>query len=145
MLGYSAFPYNGIPVTQDGIVIRHDHLGNVGTAAGTRHRTLTHEVGHYLNLYHTFQNGCGFGDQCADTPPVVSASSGCNAAQNSCSTDSPDLVDMIENYMDYTNDACMNTFTLNQKARAKAVLNSPVLRGNLTTAANLWPPALLEH
>ena len=137
VLGYSAFPYNGIPVTQDGIVIRHDHLGNVGTAAGTRHRTLTHEVGHYLNLYHTFQNGCGFGDQCADTPPVVSASSGCNAAQNSCSTDSPDLVDMIENYMDYTNDACMNTFTLNQKARAKAVLNSPVLRGNLTTAANL--------
>jgi hypothetical protein len=45
-LGYSAFPYNGIPLTQDGIVIRHDNLGSIGTSAGTRHRTLTHEIGH---------------------------------------------------------------------------------------------------
>lgn len=137
VLGYSAFPYNGIPAAQDGIVIRHDRLGNVGTAAGTRNRTLTHEVGHYLNLYHTFQGGCSFGDQCADTPPVDAASSGCNPNQNTCSVDVPDQLDMIENYMDYTNDPCMNTFTLNQKARAKAVLTALNLRGNLATPANL--------
>ncbi len=137
VLGYSAFPYNGIPAAQDGIVIRHDRLGNVGTAAGTRNRTLTHEVGHYLNLYHTFQGGCSFGDQCADTPPVASSSSGCNATQNTCTVDVPDQLDMIENYMDYTDDQCMNTFTLDQKARAKAVLTALNLRGSLATPANL--------
>ena len=137
VLGYSAFPYNGIPGTQDGIVIRHDQLGSVGTAQGERHRTLTHEVGHYLNLFHTFQGGCAFGDQCADTPPVAASSSGCNSNQNTCTVDLPDLPDMIENYMDYSSNQCMNTFTQNQKSRAKAVLTSSQLRGNLASAANL--------
>ena len=137
VLGYSAFPYNGIPGTQDGIVIRHDQLGSIGTAQGERHRTLTHEVGHYLNLFHTFQGGCAFGDQCADTPPVAASSSGCNSTQNTCTVDLPDLPDMIENYMDYSSNQCMNTFTQNQKSRAKAVLTSSQLRGNLASAANL--------
>ncbi len=137
VLGYSAFPYNGIPGTQDGIVIRHDHLGSIGTAQGERHRTLTHEVGHYLNLFHTFQSGCAFGDQCADTPPVAASSSGCNTNQNTCTVDLPDLPDMIENYMDYSSNQCRNTFTQNQKSRAKAVLASSQLRGNLASAANL--------
>ncbi|NCZ94402.1 MAG: T9SS C-terminal target domain-containing protein [Flavobacteriia bacterium] len=137
-LGYSAFPYNGIPLTQDGIVIRHDNLGSIGTSAGTRHRTLTHEVGHYLNLYHTFQGGCSQGDNCYDTPPVSSSSNGCNnSTQNTCSNDNPDLPDMVENYMDYSDDNCMNTFTQNQKSRAKSVLNSLNLRGNLCTSGNL--------
>ncbi|MDG1252524.1 MAG: M43 family zinc metalloprotease [Schleiferiaceae bacterium] len=137
-LGYSAFPYNGIPMTQDGIVIRHDNLGSIGTSAGTRHRTLTHEVGHYVNLYHTFQGGCSQGDNCYDTPPVASSSNGCNnSTQNTCSNDSPDLPDMVENYMDYSDDNCMNTFTQNQKSRAKSVLNNLNLRGKLCTAANL--------
>jgi hypothetical protein len=57
ILGYSAFPYYNIPLTQDGIVIRHDNFGDIGSSAGTRNRTLTHEVGHYLNLYHNFQSG----------------------------------------------------------------------------------------
>ena len=137
-LGYSAFPYNGIPLTQDGIVIRHDNLGSIGTSAGTRNRTLTHEVGHYLNLYHTFQGGCNQGDNCYDTPPVASASNGCNnSTQNTCSNDNPDLPDMVENYMDYSDDNCMNTFTQNQKSRAKSVLNNLNLRGNLCTSGNL--------
>ena len=138
-LGYSAFPYNGIPLTQDGIVIRHDNLGSIGTSQGTRHRTLTHELGHYLNLYHTFQGGCnGGGDNCYDTPPVASSSSGCNnSTQNTFSNDNPDLPDMVENYMDYSDDNCMNTFTQNQKSRAKSVLNSLNLRGNLCTSTNL--------
>lgn len=136
VLGYAAFPYNNIPGTSDGIVIRHQNFGSIGTAQADRHRTLTHEVGHYLNLYHTFQGGCGSGDNCFDTPPVTTSSTGCSSNQNTCSNDNPDLPDMIENYMDYTDDDCMNTFTQNQKQRTKAVLNSFNLRGSLTTASN---------
>jgi PKD repeat protein len=136
VLGYSAFPYNGIPLTQDGIVIRHDQMGASGTAVSNG-RTLTHEAGHYFNLYHTFQGGCNGGDQCGDTPPVVSASDGCNKTQNTCTNDVPDLPDMLENYMDYSNDNCMNTFTLDQRSRAWAVLNSFNLRGSLTAPSNL--------
>ena len=136
VLGYAAFPYNNIPGTSDGIVIRHQNFGSIGTAQADRHRTLTHEVGHYLNLYHTFQGGCGSGDNCSDTPPVTTSSTGCSSNQNTCSNDNPDLPDMIENYMDYTDDDCMNTFTQNQKQRTKAVLNSFNLRGSLTTASN---------
>ena len=136
VLGYAAFPYNNIPGTSDGIVIRHQNFGSVGTAQADRHRTLTHEVGHYLNLYHTFQGGCSSGDNCFDTPPVTTSSAGCSSNQNTCSNDNPDLPDMIENYMDYTDDDCMNTFTQNQKQRTKAVLNVFNLRGSLTTASN---------
>tara|TARA_B100000780_G_scaffold278685_1_gene253164 strand:- start:3006 stop:5078 length:2073 start_codon:yes stop_codon:yes gene_type:complete len=136
-LGYSAFPFNNIPGTSDGVVIRHDNFGSIGTSQGERYRTLTHEVGHYLNLYHTFQGGCNGGDNCPDTPPVSSASNGCNnSTQNSCNFDSPDLPDMVENYMDYSDNDCMNTFTQNQKQRAKAVLNIFNLRGSLTTSSN---------
>jgi hypothetical protein len=123
VLGYAAFPYNGLPGTQDGIVIRHDQVGGTGTSVSNG-RTLTHEAGHYFNLYHTFQGGCGQGDQCADTPPVTTASDGCNKTQNTCTNDVPDLPDMLENYMDYSDDNCMNTFTLDQRSRAWAVLNS---------------------
>ncbi len=134
--GYSAFPYNNIPATDDGIVVRHANFGSIGTSQGSRYRTLTHEVGHFLNLKHTFQNGCSGGDNCPDTPPVANSNAGCNVNQNSCTFENPDLPDMIENYMDYTDDNCRNTFTINQKQRAKAVLNISYLRGNLTTASN---------
>ena len=87
-------------------------------------------------MKHTFQNGCSGGDNCPDTPPVANANTGCNINQNSCTFENPDLPDMVENYMDYTDDNCRNTFTLNQKQRAKAVLNISYLRGNLTTASN---------
>ncbi len=136
VLGYAAFPYNGLPGTQDGIVIRHDQVGGTGTSVSNG-RTLTHEAGHYFNLYHTFQGGCGQGDQCADTPPVISASDGCNKTQNTCTNDVPDLPDMLENYMDYSDDNCMNTFTLDQRSRAWAALNSFNLRGSLTAPSNL--------
>lgn len=136
VLGYAAFPYSNQPSTDDGIVICHDQMGRIGTATSNG-RTLSHEAGHYLNLYHTFQGGCNGGDQCADTPPVSSASFGCNLNKNSCGNDSPDMPDMIENFMDYADDVCVNTFTFDQKARAKAVLNNNFLRGSLTTSANL--------
>lgn len=117
VLGYAVFPFATGGTTRDGIVIRHDRVGSIGTAAGTDDgRTLTHEVGHWLGLFHTFQGGCSDGDNCDDTPPVEGTftNANCPANGNSCSTDSPNLPDMWENYMDYSNGKCMAAFTFQQ-------------------------------
>ena len=136
VLGYATFPSPNNGPTTDGIVIRHDRMGSIGTAVSIG-RTLTHEMGHMLNLIHPFQSGCFTGDQCSDTPPVQAANFGCPGNVNSCTNDVPDLIDQHENYMDYANDACMNMFTICQRQRAHAVLNVASLRGSLVTVANL--------
>jgi PKD repeat protein len=93
-------------------------------------------VGHYLGLAHTFDNGCFGGDNCADTPPVANPNFGCPITTNSCSNDSPNLPDMIENYMDYADDNCMNAFTLDQKSIMQSVLTTANLRANLVSPTN---------
>ena len=84
-------------------------------------RTVTHEVGHYIGLYHTFQDGCGTttapgcystGDRVCDTNPEAASQGGCPVGEASCG-----LPDPIHDYMDYTNDACMNQFTHEQVRR----------------------------
>jgi hypothetical protein len=118
----------------DGVLIRHDCIGHIGTAeefAGmpgynNQGRVLTHESGHFFNLYHPFQDitalllggdGCGLlgltnGDEVGDTPPVAEATQGCpQLDQNTCSTDNPDEPDMVQNYMDYASGWCQNLFT----------------------------------
>lgn len=127
VLGYSSFP--GGPPDEDGIVVRHNVFGKIGTASASLGRTATHEIGHWFGLYHTFNNACGTdictdGDYVCDTPPVLIANFGCPSSINSCSNDNPDLNDNIENYMDYTNDGCKNMFTEGQKLRIKATLDS---------------------
>lgn len=133
VLGFAQFP-SSLPFSPntDGIVIRADYVGNIQTGSTSHQgRTLTHEVGHWIGLYHTFQDGCNgassfncasAGDRVCDTPPVAAANYGsnCSASLNSCSGDSPDLPDMISNYMDYLDGKCANTYTLGQKARALA-------------------------
>ncbi len=125
VLGYvTKFPWES--GATDGIVVGHNYFGdNVGTAVMSPYsfgRTTTHEAGHYLGLLHTFQGGClnsncsNQGDHVCDTPPVAQPNYSCIII-NSCHTDQPDLNDMIENYMDYTNDACMNIFTVGQTNR----------------------------
>lgn len=133
-LGYANFPW--MPASKDGIVVRHDALGQTGTSVYGG-RTLTHEVGHYLGLLHTFQDGCSQGDGVGDTPPVASASFGCNLNRNSCSNDQPNLPDMIENYMDYSDDVCQNAFTLGQKSVMRTSLQNESSRKTLWTPANL--------
>ncbi len=134
VLGYANFPWWS--AAADGIVIRHDAVGNTGTSRYDG-RTLTHEVGHYLGLLHPFQGGCTPGDGINDTPPVATPNYGCNLGKNSCSNDSPDLPDMIENFMDYSDGVCQNTFTNGQKALMVAVLNNTNYRKNLVSASNL--------
>jgi len=125
--GYSSYP--GGPPDEDGIVVRYNYFGRTGSiAAGTNGRTTTHEISHWFGLYHTFNNGCGTdtcadGDYICDTPPAANPNFGCPTA-NSCSNDFPDVNDQIENYCDYSDDACKNMFTAGQKARMDVTLNT---------------------
>lgn len=143
ILGYAQFPGQG--ATTDGIVIRHDRVGSIGSAnAGDKGRTLTHEIGHWLGLYHPFQGGCSSNsnrtDRVDDTPPVAESSFGCTAAQNpnTCSNDFPDEVDNVENFMDYANGGCMNMFTNGQLARVEGFLASTAGRAtNISAATHL--------
>lgn len=126
ILGYSSFP--GGPPDEDGIVVRHNYFGRIGTAASSIGRTTTHEIGHWFGLYHTFNGGCGVdtcadGDYVCDTPPAANPNFGCPTI-NSCSNDFPDVNDQIQNYLDYSDDNCKDMFTMGQKTRMHATLNT---------------------
>ncbi|MDX1277679.1 zinc-dependent metalloprotease [Oceanihabitans sediminis] len=139
LLGYAQFPSNstlpGMPTnggsaSTDGVVVTTVSVGSVanpnpyGGASGLG-RTLTHEIGHWVGLRHIWGDteSCGGpGDFCADTPDSDGPNGGCTPT-DSCPADGLGP-DMIENYMDYTNDACMNTFTFDQVARMITVIEN---------------------
>ena len=138
-LGYAQFPWDrASKPTTDGIVLRADYTGSIGTAkTNSAGRTATHEIGHWLGLLHTFQGGCnppGWGEQIQDTPPVKESSSGCSIGANTCTNDNPDLPDQVENYMDYSNGSCMNMFTQGQKNVMVSVISA--YRSFLVSSAN---------
>ena len=117
LLGYAQFP-GGNPAT-DGIVCGYQFTGLNGPGAGAYNlgRTATHEVGHWLNLRHIWgDGGCGADDFVADTPESDGANYGCALGHISCSTE-----DMVQNYMDYSDDGCMNVFTAGQATRMQAL------------------------
>jgi pregnancy-associated plasma protein-A len=102
----------------DGVVVDWESLRGVSDAYAGRYdqgETATHEVGHWLNLEHTFFGGCNAkGDFVADTPPERTPTSGCPAGKDTC----PDPgLDPIHNYMDYSYDQCYTEFTAGQTAR----------------------------
>ncbi|WP_304455740.1 zinc metalloprotease [Nocardiopsis sp. YSL2] len=117
LLGFSSFPqdYAAAP-DQDGVVVAHDTLPGGGRGRFDLGHTATHEVGHWLGLFHTFQNGCEApGDYVSDTPYEREAATGCPKGRDTCRTRRG--LDPVHNFMNYSDDACMTSFTSGQAER----------------------------
>ncbi len=114
LLGWATFPDGCESCTYHGVVCLFSSLPNGTAAPYNEGDTGTHEVGHFVGLFHTFQGGCGPpGDSVPDTEPEANPRFGCPVGAVSCATPDP-----IENFMDYTDDDCMIEFTPGQGDRA---------------------------
>lgn len=138
LLGYATFPadYSGNP-DDDGVVLLYSSLPEGSSVPFDLGRTLTHEVGHWIGLYHPFQGGCyGDGDHVEDTPAEAEPASGCPAERDTCPSPgldrmysfAPSLLTLaynpvsfqaVHNFMDYADDPCMTEFTPGQVTRFK--------------------------
>jgi hypothetical protein len=143
--GYAQFPGTGLAET-DGVEIRHDLIGSIGTATTNsgwgnfKGRYLIHELGHWMNLWHIWGDATCGDDLVSDTPPAQNDNSGCptfpHRANNTCGSDANG--EMFNNYMDYSHGDCLNMFSKQQSLRIEAAMNSAASsRNNLFKASNL--------
>lgn len=146
-LGYAVFPADlATSPDLDGVVIRYEAFGDMGTAGmgsfttNNLGRTATHEVGHWLNLYHIWGDDYCGDDLVADTRTAYEANFGCPAfpynPNSICGTDADG--EMFMNYMDYVDDHCMNMFTFGQSDRMYSALN--IERVGLLTSMGCGTP-----
>lgn len=122
LLGICVFPENVTPGDEtfilDGCQVLSGSVPDGGVANYQQGKTATHEIGHWLGLFHTFQGGCAGGDSVDDTPAQRSPTNGCpNPNPDTCTGTSYPGVDPIHNFMDYSYDECMNEFSLGQTKR----------------------------
>jgi hypothetical protein len=151
LLGYAQLPVSNLegledssnnPFT-DGVVIGYNYFGSSAIypeadleAPWDLGRTTTHEVGHFLGLRHVWGDcGCSCDDYVEDTPTQEDSTTGCPSSHESCGSQ-----DMFQNYMDYTDDACMNLYTEGQKQRMRIILESSPRRYTLPTSQGLEDP-----
>lgn len=147
--GYTTKP-SGWSANQmtNGIWVKHNYVGSIGTSSTGTSRTLTHELGHWLNLDHTWggnnnpgnTTSCSTDDNVQDTPNCIGVTA-CVLNSNTCSTDNAywggvNMKDNVENYMDYS--YCSKMFTLGQKTRMRTALQSNTTgRANVISSTNL--------
>jgi hypothetical protein len=136
--GLPGLSNNGGNANTDGVVSGYSYFGSVAFNDSTflldttfnKGRTMTHEVGHWLGLRHIWgDTACG-DDYCEDTPVHHDKNFGCPTLLNCSGIGN----EMVENYMDYTDDACMNIFTQNQKDRIIVIINNAARRSSLKTS-----------
>ena len=137
--GYTLTPGGAaLYAAADGIVMLHNYVGSIGTSSVSRSRALTHEVGHWINLEHTWggsnapgvASNCNTDDGVSDTPNTIGWTN-CTLSGTTCSS-----LDNVENFMEYS--YCSKMFTNGQKTRMIAALNSSTAQRNqLITASNL--------
>ncbi len=143
IVGYATFP-DQLPSQPelDGVVVGAQYFVRSPVSAG---RTATHEVGHWLGLYHPFQGGCSgvnasdcsfLGDEVCDTPQSSDPNTVCSGSPNTCIESPVDLPNQVDNYMDYAIGSCVTgQFTQGQKDRMDFFYTT--YRSNLSSAANL--------
>lgn len=155
LLGYAQFPVSNLEgleefqneiAATDGVVISYDAFGSIDDgnfnllAGFNKGRTLTHEAGHFFGLRHIWgdTNSCtSTTDYVADTPKQNDETNGCPShPQTSCTT-----TKMFQNFMDYTDDPCMNIFTQGQVERMQVVLENSIRRVSLLNSIGLISPS----